>query len=108
MADEGPLGQPDCCPDWVYKIIHQCWAYDSTQRPPFLAIVDCLTSRYVVLMVTLMDTRIHFIFSPGQRLPKKFIHGFTLSVAQTETKASVWGGLCYGDSLIFCFEVRDK
>jgi len=45
MREKGPLDPPEGCPDWVYIIMHQCWAFDSTQRPPFLAIVDCLTSR---------------------------------------------------------------
>ncbi|XP_074612250.1 uncharacterized protein LOC141866614 isoform X4 [Acropora palmata] len=40
-----PLDRPECCPDWVYILIHQCWAFKSEQRPPFLAIFDCLVSR---------------------------------------------------------------
>ena len=46
MRHKGPLDPPEGCPDWVNIIIHQCWAYESVQRPPFLAIFDCLTSRY--------------------------------------------------------------
>ncbi|XP_068725930.1 uncharacterized protein [Montipora capricornis] len=45
QRDSGPLSRPECCPDWVYILMHQCWAFDSKQRPPFLAIFDCLTSR---------------------------------------------------------------
>ncbi|XP_015759023.1 PREDICTED: uncharacterized protein LOC107338306 [Acropora digitifera] len=39
------LDRPECCPDWVYILIHQCWTFRSDQRPPFLAIFDCLVSR---------------------------------------------------------------
>ena len=46
IRNHGPLSKPDGCPDWVYILMHQCWAYDSVQRPPALAIFDCLTSRY--------------------------------------------------------------
>lgn len=45
IRDNGPLAKPDDCPEWVYIIMHQCWAYFPQQRPPFLAIFDCLTSR---------------------------------------------------------------
>ncbi|KAL9950623.1 hypothetical protein ACROYT_G043148 [Oculina patagonica] len=45
IRDNGPLSKPEACPDWVYIIMHQCWAYQSMQRPPFIAIFDCLTSR---------------------------------------------------------------
>ncbi|XP_068675220.1 uncharacterized protein [Montipora foliosa] len=45
QRDSGPLSRPECCPDWVYILMHQCWAFDSMQRPPILAIFDCLTSR---------------------------------------------------------------
>ncbi|XP_068725933.1 uncharacterized protein [Montipora capricornis] len=45
QRDNGPLNKPKCCPDWIYILMHQCWAFDSKQRPPFLAILDCLTSR---------------------------------------------------------------
>lgn len=47
MIDKGPMKQPEFCPNWVYLLMHQCWAFDSVQRPPFLAIFDCLTSRYL-------------------------------------------------------------
>ena len=47
MRKKGPLDKPEGCPDWVYIIMHQCWAFDSLQRPPFLALFDCLTSRYL-------------------------------------------------------------
>ena len=46
MCDKGPLEQPKDCPHWVYIIMHQCWAFKSVQRPPFIAIYDCLTNRY--------------------------------------------------------------
>ena len=46
IRNHGPLSKPDGCPDWVYILMHQCWAYESVQRPPALAIFDCLTSRY--------------------------------------------------------------
>ena len=46
IRDNGPPDKPEGCPEWVYIIIHQCWAYVAQQRPPFLAIFDCLTSRY--------------------------------------------------------------
>nr|XP_058966526.1 tyrosine-protein kinase JAK2-like isoform X2 [Pocillopora verrucosa] len=45
LRDNGPLEKPEGCPEWVYIIMHQCWAYVPQQRPPFLAIFDCLTSR---------------------------------------------------------------
>ena len=47
MIDKGPMKQPEFCPNWVYLLMHQCWAFESVQRPPFLAIFDCLTSRYL-------------------------------------------------------------
>lgn len=46
MREVGPLTQPDGCPDWVYIMMHQCWTFDPIQRPPFIAILDCLSSRY--------------------------------------------------------------
>lgn len=49
IRDKGPLTKPEGCPDWVYIIMHQCWTYDPVQRPPFIAIFDCLTSRLVDL-----------------------------------------------------------
>ena len=55
QRDSYPLQRPECCPDWVYILIHQCWAFTSEQRPPFLAIFDCLTSRYVNPGATLID-----------------------------------------------------
>ena len=59
-----------------------------------------------------MNTKTYFMSSPGKRLPKFFSHGFTLSVVQTETKASVWGELTekvlLRRHIIFCLEVRDK
>lgn len=45
IRDKGPLTKPEGCPDWVYIIMHQCWTYDPVQRPPVIAIFDCLTSR---------------------------------------------------------------
>ncbi|XP_068676830.1 uncharacterized protein [Montipora foliosa] len=45
QRDNGPLSRPKYCPDWVYILMHQCWAFDPKQRPPILAIFDCLTSR---------------------------------------------------------------
>ncbi|KAL9950624.1 hypothetical protein ACROYT_G043149 [Oculina patagonica] len=45
MREVGPLTQPDGCPDWVYIMMHQCWTFEPIQRPPFIAILDCLSSR---------------------------------------------------------------
>lgn len=45
IRNVGPLSRPDGCPDWVYIVMHQCWAFDPVQRPPFIAIFDCLTTR---------------------------------------------------------------
>ena len=48
FLDEGHrLPQPENCPDWFYRVMHQCWPYNRLQRPPFIAIADCLTSRCV-------------------------------------------------------------
>jgi len=47
IRDKGPLAKPEGCPDWVYIIMHQCWTYDPVQRPPFIAIFECLTCRLV-------------------------------------------------------------
>lgn len=47
MRDVGPLDQPERCPIWMFIIMHQCWTFEPEQRPPFLAIFDCLTSRYL-------------------------------------------------------------
>ncbi|XP_078353413.1 uncharacterized protein LOC144638109 isoform X2 [Oculina patagonica] len=45
LREIGPLAKPEGCPNWVYIIMHQCWTYDPVQRPPVIAIFDCLTSR---------------------------------------------------------------
>ncbi|XP_022781529.1 uncharacterized protein LOC111322654 isoform X1 [Stylophora pistillata] len=45
IRDNGPPTRPEGCPEWVHIIMHQCWAYVPQQRPPFLAVFDCLTSR---------------------------------------------------------------
>ena len=42
--------------------MHQCWALKSEQRPPFLAIFDCLVSRYFNPVATFLDG----IWSPSQ------------------------------------------
>lgn len=49
MKENGPLDQPSGCPDWVFILMHQCWTYEPMQRPPFIAIIDCLSRRYEIL-----------------------------------------------------------
>ena len=49
MKENRPLDQPSGCPHWVYILMHQCWTYEPTQRPPFIAITDCLSRRYGLL-----------------------------------------------------------
>lgn len=49
MKENGPLDQPSSCPHWVYILMHQCWTYEPTQRPPFIAIIDCLSRREPML-----------------------------------------------------------
>ena len=65
MREEGPLGQPEHCPKWVYNVLHQCWTYESEQRPPFLAIFDCLTSRYLPTVIV-NNKIINLILSQNQ------------------------------------------
>ncbi|XP_022781523.1 uncharacterized protein LOC111322652 isoform X3 [Stylophora pistillata] len=49
MKENGPLDQPSGCPYWVYILMHQCWTYEPVERPPFIAIIDCLSRREPML-----------------------------------------------------------
>ena len=41
--------QIECCPTWLYTIMHQCWVYAPVERPPFIAIFDGASSRLVII-----------------------------------------------------------
>ena len=43
------LRQPECCPTWLYTIMHQCWIYAPTDRPHFIAIFDGISPRLVII-----------------------------------------------------------
>ncbi|KRT79627.1 Ankyrin repeat-containing protein [Oryctes borbonicus] len=38
------LPQPEDCPDYIYKIMLECWNYDANMRPTFKELVDIWTS----------------------------------------------------------------
>ena len=42
------LHKPHCCPDWMYIIMKQCWRYNPKHRPPFIALLEHLTNRFIV------------------------------------------------------------
>lgn len=50
------LHKPNCCPDWMYIIMQQCWRYNPKHRPPFIALLEHLTNRFVVRQQLLLFT----------------------------------------------------
>ena len=39
------LQKPRSCPDWIDIIIRECLKYQAEERPPAIALYDCLTCR---------------------------------------------------------------
>ena len=42
------LHKPNSCPDWVYNMMQQCWRYNPKHRPPFIALFEELSRRFVI------------------------------------------------------------
>lgn len=45
ILDRKLLQKPRSCPDWIDIMIHECWTYQPQQRPPAIALLDCLACR---------------------------------------------------------------
>ncbi|CAH3146938.1 unnamed protein product [Pocillopora meandrina] len=39
------LQKPLSCPDWIHFVIQECCSYEAKERPPAIALFDCLTCR---------------------------------------------------------------
>uniref|UniRef100_A0A8D8PNT9 Insulin-like receptor n=2 Tax=Cacopsylla melanoneura TaxID=428564 RepID=A0A8D8PNT9_9HEMI len=42
VEEGGTLDRPDNCPDWLYSLMHRCWAFNPEDRPTFMEILAYL------------------------------------------------------------------
>lgn len=44
MENGERLDRPEDCPEEIYKVMRDCWAYDPINRPTFSQLVDIFSS----------------------------------------------------------------
>ena len=59
------LQKPLSCPDWIHFVIQECCSYEAKERPPAIALFDCLTCRLAMIFSKKVCFRNHESFVSG-------------------------------------------